>query len=290
MEINHLKHKTPQIICDKEDRFSIAPIKKVLNESATAYSRYACKGYNMFWFTGGDGEFEVDLTNHSFPKNALFFLTPGQVGAYVKGKTPDGLVIYFSERYFSEDNSMEIVFLKHNLFNNQLPYILINERDCTLLKVLLQIMHDEMEHADEFAHEDSLSHLLRLFLITIQRRGTIDSEKRLCINNQADQLFVRFRQQVELHYREKHFIQDYADILNVSSKTLSRNVLEASGYTPLKFINYRLIQEARWLLLYSDMKIKEISYSLGFSDPSNFVKFFIRQTGKKPSFYRELEL
>ena len=36
MEINHLKHKTPQIICDKEDRFSIAPIKKVLNESATA--------------------------------------------------------------------------------------------------------------------------------------------------------------------------------------------------------------------------------------------------------------
>ena len=98
---------------------------------------------------------------------------------------------------------------------------------------------------------------------------------------------MQFRQQLEHHFRQKHSVQEYAELLKVSSKTLTRSVYDVARTTPFKMIHARIALEARRLLEYSDMKIKEIGYEVGFDDPSNFVKFFKRQTGNMPTYYRE---
>ena len=61
------------------------------------------------------------------------------------------------------------------------------------------------------------------------------------------------------------------------------------GKSPLIFINNRIILEAKRLVLYSDLMIKEIAYMLGYDDPSYFVKHFKRHTGYLPSEFREME-
>ena len=75
--------------------------------------------------------------------------------------------------------------------------------------------------------------------------------------------------------------------MNISTRTLSNSVNESSRSTPLKMINERITLEAKRLLLYSSLKIKEIGYELGFDDPSYFVKFFKRQTGFLPADFRK---
>ncbi|MDD7318075.1 MAG: AraC family transcriptional regulator [Prevotella sp.] len=275
--------------CDSSFEFCISHIQPESKEYNELFRPHISQCYRILWFMDGDGEFEVDSVRYTFSAGTLFFLTPGQVISFVEGKTPGGIGMRFCEQFLSDESSMESIFLKYDLFdtNYRQPYIIIGDGERDTLLTLLKAMQDELNRKDAFAHKDYLQHLLHLFLITIQRRGNNENEKRLCINCQADRIFVRFRQQLEHNFRKKHSVQDYASLLNISSKTLTRGVAEAANTTPLKIINSRLALEARRLLQYSDMKVKEIAYHLGFDDPSNFVKFFKRQTGKMPTSYRQ---
>ncbi|RRD02896.1 helix-turn-helix domain-containing protein [Prevotella sp. OH937_COT-195] len=289
MQINQLIQSAPEAACDSSFEFCISDLKSVSEGNNDMFRPHTSQCYRIIWFTGGEGEFEVDSVCYRFSSGALFFLNPGQVNSFVEGKTPGGTGIRFCEQFLSDESTMESIFLKYDLFDtgDRVPYIIISEEERNTLLTLLDSIRQELNRNEAFAHKDYLQHLLHLFLITIQRRGNDTNEKRLCINCQADRLFVRFRQQLEHHFREKHTVQDYAELLNVSAKTLTRGVAEAAKTTPLKVINQRLTVEARRLLQYSDMKVKEIGYHLGFEDPSNFVKFFKRQTGKMPSSFRE---
>ena len=53
-------------------------------------------------------------------------------------------------------------------------------------------------------------------------------------------------------------------------------------------IREHLVAIAKTELINSGKSIAEISYALNFSDKSNFHRFFLKMTGKKPSYYREL--
>jgi AraC family transcriptional activator of pobA len=47
--------------------------------------------------------------------------------------------------------------------------------------------------------------------------------------------------------------------------------------------------EAKRLLIYTDLTSAEVAYSLGFEDPSYFVRFFRRETGAAPIRFRRRE-
>ena len=56
--------------------------------------------------------------------------------------------------------------------------------------------------------------------------------------------------------------------------------------SPLKIINERIVLEAKRQILHSTLSIKEVAFQLGFEDPSYFVKFFKRMTGKMPKEFK----
>ncbi len=49
---------------------------------------------------------------------------------------------------------------------------------------------------------------------------------------------------------------------------------------------HRIVLEAKRQLQHTSLNIKEIGYTLGFEDPSYFVKFFKREAGMMPSEFR----
>ena len=103
----------------------------------------------------------------------------------------------------------------------------------------------------------------------------------------AHRSFVRFRQLLEKHFREIHTVKEYAEMLHVSTRTLSHYVAQSAHLTPLQVINDRVVLEAKRQLQHSTLSIKEIGYQLGFEDPSYFVKFFKRMTGQMPKEFRK---
>jgi AraC-like DNA-binding protein len=100
-------------------------------------------------------------------------------------------------------------------------------------------------------------------------------------------LLQKYIQLVNYHYIDKRTVQEYADLLAVTSNHLSQSVKQASGKNALAYITERLASEARSLIRYTDLEITAIAYQLNFSDPANFGKFFKKQTGVSPSEFRK---
>jgi AraC family transcriptional regulator, transcriptional activator of pobA len=100
-------------------------------------------------------------------------------------------------------------------------------------------------------------------------------------------LLQKFIQLVNNFYIEKRTIDEYAELLSVSSNHLSKSIKLATGKNALSFINERLMTEAKSMIQYSDLDISEIAYQLHFSDNSNFGKFFKKYAGFSPLEFRK---
>lgn len=82
-------------------------------------------------------------------------------------------------------------------------------------------------------------------------------------------------------------IDDLADAACVTKPYLTRLFKRSIGTSPLQYINRKKIEKAELMLLTETISIKELAYTLGFSDHSYFIRLFKKLTGKTPQEYRE---
>jgi AraC-like DNA-binding protein len=61
---------------------------------------------------------------------------------------------------------------------------------------------------------------------------------------------------------------------------------EAFGLSAKELIDARVVLEARRLLAHTSLPIATIGESLGFSEATNFGKFFLARTGERPGAFR----
>jgi AraC family transcriptional activator of pobA len=80
---------------------------------------------------------------------------------------------------------------------------------------------------------------------------------------------------------------DFAEELHVHVNHLNRAIRLTTGKTTTTLIFERLVSEAKALLSHTDWNIAEISYCLGFEEPTHFNHFFKKQTTLAPSAYRK---
>ena len=77
-----------------------------------------------------------------------------------------------------------------------------------------------------------------------------------------------------------------ANQLNINPSYLSNKFKAETGETLIGFIQRQKIEEAKHLILYSDLSISEIFAVLNFYDQSYFIKVFKKITGLTPKQYK----
>lgn len=88
------------------------------------------------------------------------------------------------------------------------------------------------------------------------------------------------------HYKDKITIAQIADAAGISEREAMRSFRKSLNQSPIEYlISYRL-NEAKKLLLNSELPVTEICYQCGFSDSSYFGKVFRRAYGVTPRKYR----
>ncbi len=109
----------------------------------------------------------------------------------------------------------------------------------------------------------------------LDREGIQRSREFEAFNALLDRQFARHR---ELSW--------YASELGCSEKTLSRWCQRAAGTNAKAQIDRRVVLEAKRLLVHTDHAVETITDQLGFSEATNFVKFFKRLAGTTPVAFR----
>ncbi len=96
----------------------------------------------------------------------------------------------------------------------------------------------------------------------------------------------RFRLAVERSFRVTRRVEDYAQNLGCSTRTLDRTIQATLGVSAKTVIDERVVLEAKRALVHSEETVAAIGEQLGFSEPTNFVKFFRARTGEAPGTFR----
>lgn len=110
---------------------------------------------------------------------------------------------------------------------------------------------------------------------------------RSTLNNREGNLLKEFNELLSKNLNTSRSVKYYADLLAISSKKLNSITKIHWGITAKEFIEERIIHESKKILLETPDTIKQISYTLGFTEPTNFNKFFKKFTSTTPLQYRE---
>jgi AraC family transcriptional activator of pobA len=122
-----------------------------------------------------------------------------------------------------------------------------------------------------------LVHLWRYVTHTDQLPATIAT---------ASQVLQRFRQLLEIHFRERWGVRQYASALGVSADRLHGICTRSLSKTPLRLIHERTIYEAQSLLVRSNRTVDQIAHFLGFKSAGQFNKLFKQVVGVPPGEFR----
>lgn len=104
--------------------------------------------------------------------------------------------------------------------------------------------------------------------------------------SEASEVFRRFRAAVEHSFAATRDVQDYAVRLGYAPRTLTRACLAATGKSAKAFLDARVALEAQRLLVHTELSVAAIGRAVGFSEATNFGKFFARQVGVTPGAFR----
>ena len=102
------------------------------------------------------------------------------------------------------------------------------------------------------------------------------------------EVYIAFRNAIETDLTHRHTVADYARRIGYSARTVARACKKATGETAKRVLTERLVLEAKRLLVHTETPAAAISAQLGFSEPTNFTKFFTHNTAKTPSAFRDL--
>jgi AraC family transcriptional activator of pobA len=103
---------------------------------------------------------------------------------------------------------------------------------------------------------------------------------------QRANLVARLRERIDQRFRLREPVEVHAKALGVSQTALRVACARVAGSAPAVMLDERALLEARRLLLYTNLSVAEIAYSVGFEDPAYFSRFFTRHVGRPPRTYR----
>ncbi len=233
------------------------------------------------------GKHYIDFKAYELKNLQIYFISPGQVHQVIEEQKSYGYVITFS-RLFLAENNIDYCFLEDiNLFTDygDSPPLSLNTEQFEQLSNYCNQIFDTRGSGIKFENQ-AIGALLQLFLISCNNICKLD-----VINLQQQQagstILKEFKGLVEKHFSEWHLVQQYAEALHVTPDHLNRTVKLLIGNTAKEYVQSRIIIAAKRMLFFSDQTNKEIAYTLGFSDPSNFSNFFKKLTGIPPSQFRK---
>jgi AraC family transcriptional activator of pobA len=161
--------------------------------------------------------------------------------------------------------------------------------DATEIKRLSRLCNDL--HEESFMAREgfrlSMRALLALIAIEVARLAASKARTGVVTLAPADSTVEALRRLVEEHFRKERLIAFYADKLAITPDRLNDHVKRATGVTAGHLIRQRVLTEAKRQLVFTGQPIHEVSYDLGFADPSHFARFFRKQTGTTPQEFRD---
>jgi AraC family transcriptional activator of pobA len=245
--------------------------------------------YSLIWIKEGTGTLKTGFSEYNFEQNCLFSFAPYQPFLF-SSKLIKGVAIYFHSDFFCIHKHQTEVTCNGVLFNNiyDTPFFSVDEiLEATLNGVIEQIKSEIQDPG--IAQYELLISFMKIFLIAASRVKGQQQPHTLQLKNVKKEPFILqdLKDAIEKEFKSKHAPGDYAVLLNISLKALTKITKTHFNKNLTNLITERIIIEAKRELYLTNKSIKELAYELGYEDEYYFSRFFKKNASISPQMYRE---
>ncbi|WP_298475884.1 helix-turn-helix transcriptional regulator [uncultured Maribacter sp.] len=239
--------------------------------------------YYLLFVQKGTGSHNIDFNAYPIAENTFFFLKPGQVHQVQFTSPAQGYLIQFNREFYNSAKEQSNMLIRK--LGRKSHYVFSKKGFEELEKILNTILREYNEKA--FNYRYSIKSYVDILFTEIIRHGynkisNMDSE-----NLYHQERFEELMEKVEISFTTHKKVSDYAKMMNLTSYQLNAITKAMVGATCSKLINAQIILEAKRSLLATSNQINEVAFALGYDDPSYFIRFFKKNTGRSPESFRQ---
>jgi len=250
------------------------------------FSPHRVSFFLILAIAAGCGRHYIDFQAHDYQPGSLLFIAKHQVHAFEEQRDSRGHLILFTDAFLATNTVVSKHIPDLGLYNYHVGSSVIHaaEDAASPLAGLATQMHQEYQRDDDFAKSEILRTLLHLLLLRAERvkhRAAVQYARPEWLS-----LFNQFRTLLEHNYPKTRHARDYAQQIGVSYKHLNDVCKAVVAKTAKQFIDHVVATEIKRYLASTSLSIKELSYAVGFDEPTNLVQFFKRQAGQTPGQFR----
>ena len=242
--------------------------------------------YEIYLFRGA-ARFSIDFVDYESAGPTALFLTPYQTLSWHHAECDSLGRIRFHGDYYCIEYHREEVACNGVLFNDvyEVPFVNLDEASFAELLAIREKMERNQDRADA-SSEAVVRSYLQVLLALCSRAKLAFLEDRAALTIPRPEI-AAFRDLLERHFLEERAPAFYAARLGISPRTLSRLLKVRFGKPPGAIIRERVVLEAKRLLHLTHRNIKEIAALLRFEDEFYFSRYFKKETGISPQYFRE---
>jgi len=237
--------------------------------------------YTLIILCEGTSKQFIDFKEYEATDAAILFMQPGQVHyevdpghavMYLITFTSDFLFSYSADNHWTQQFNTNLLPLKKTELSALLPFLELIQQEFTAFK-------------------QNKAVIAQLFLAMFEKIEIyIASHINITGRKRYSTLMRQFIELVEANFLTDTKVADYASKLFISAGHLNDVVKEMIGTNAKTVIDERRVLEAKRLLFWTQLPIREVGWKVGFDDPAYFTRFFKKHTGKLPAaFQRDLQ-
>lgn len=258
----------------------------------------------ILYFYGGDFHLKINMEDFYIHSECLYFINPGELHSIVSEKSgtcgEDAIVFHPEILSFDRYDSAQMHLIQPILGGKMLfPRCILREHPAfsLILSSFSDIIHSfgqklsEKVPIEECTVTDDLtkqlyikSSLLRILALLSEYRLFTPTEKNYNKRVEGIKAALTYIQE---NYREKIYIRDLAELLNMNEQYFCRFFKKTIGRSPMDYVNEYRIKHAVRLLEETDLPVTEICLECGFNNFGNFIREFRKTKNTTPLQYRK---
>jgi YesN/AraC family two-component response regulator len=237
--------------------------------------------YVLIYCNSGKLSIRVDEKDFQLSAGEVITITSGQIHYINKINKAKGFVLEFTLAFFcKDDKDIELIF-----HNGLFCHFAMNE----VIAVNKAVIEDQLKNISEellkkpYQYLISVHSRIELILVAINRAKVERGDEIW----KPDALFLKFLEAVRSNFEHNYPLAQFAKMLGTTELKLNELAKLHTGKTAQNVIYGLIASEAKRLLSYENLSVKEVAYKLGLKDPFYFSNFFKKHSLISPKSYQE---
>ena len=237
--------------------------------------------YMFFIVETSEAVFTIDFEEMQVTASAVLYVRPGQVHYVPSIRKTKGWILIIDSMLVDKafKNMFDGQFLTQRPVVIDTPALNRMGETARLLQTVIQMKSTAFSNG-------IILNLASAFIGMIAEQYADKQANLQRYKSRSALITHQFKKLLTKNYKTLKSPIQYAETLNYSLSHLNESVKDITGFPVSYWIHQQVVLEAKRLLYYTDMDVKEIAFMLGYEDHTYFTRLFSKVVGMSPGAFR----